>query len=99
MHVNDSLTFDGTLFEQLYPAGQNVLLHGEGFCLELQTAGFGEWMVWNPGPKGARQMDDLPDDDWQRFVCIEPVRVSRPVVLAPEQTFMGVLEARLIEVK
>ena len=37
----------------------------------------------HPGKAGAQALNDLPNDDWQRFVCIEPVRVSRPCVLQP----------------
>ena len=46
-------------------------------------------MVWNPGAEGARDLADLPDADWQRFVCVEPVIVDRPVALAPGQSFTG----------
>jgi len=45
--------------------------------------------VWNPGAEGARDLADLPDADWQRFVCVEPVIVDRPVALAPGQSFTG----------
>jgi len=38
------------------------------------------WNVW--GPK-ARAMADLGDDDWRRYVCVEPGRVSAPERLGP----------------
>jgi glucose-6-phosphate 1-epimerase len=49
-------------------------------------------MVWNPGVIGAQALKDLPDKDWKHFVCIEPVRLSRPSVLQPGEVFEGSLE-------
>ena len=58
--------------------------------------GFDQWMVWNPGASGAQALSDLPNEDWQKFVCIEPVRVDRPCVLQPGEVFEGTLRAELL---
>lgn len=91
------LGFDEAGIEQLFPArGQLALVAGTR-CLTLTTQGFDEWMVWNPGVGGAAVLTDLPPGDWQRFVCIEPVRVSRPVDLQPGEAFTGTMKAEWIE--
>lgn len=59
----------------------------------LQATGFSEWMIWNPGQVGASQISDLPDHDWQNFVCVEPVFASKPAVLAKGERFEGTLKA------
>jgi glucose-6-phosphate 1-epimerase len=39
--------------------------------IRLTTRGSQSVVVWNPGMEGARQMADVPDAQWQSFLCIE----------------------------
>jgi glucose-6-phosphate 1-epimerase len=86
-----ALRWNGQVFECLYDTSSPVELDTGMHRLQLSMTGFDQWMVWNPGMDGARLMGDLPDDDWRRFVCVEPVVVSRPVALNPGETFIGSL--------
>jgi glucose-6-phosphate 1-epimerase len=49
-------------------------------------------VVWNPWIERARALPDLRDDEWPRFICIEPSNVAASAVeLAPgEQHVMAV---------
>lgn len=76
-------------FERLYDACPALILNTGRNSLHLSVSGFDQWMVWNPGEAGFGALADLPAGDWQRFVCVEPVRVDRPVVLAPGEIFNG----------
>lgn len=55
--------------------------------IAISVDGFGELMVWNPGPSA--RFADLPPDDYREFICIEPAVVDQPVVLEPGQTWRG----------
>jgi glucose-6-phosphate 1-epimerase len=55
----------------------------------IQTEGFDDAVVWNPGPAKAAELADLPDDDWQRFLCIEAGAIGTPVTLAPGQEWVA----------
>jgi glucose-6-phosphate 1-epimerase len=44
--------------------------------LLLQSEGFDDVVVWNPGPQHGLQ--DLPADDWQRFVGLELAQIEHP---------------------
>lgn len=90
------LHWNGQAFERLYDTSSPVELDTGEHRLRLSMTGFDQWMVWNPGIDGARQMADLPDDDWRRFVCVEPVVVSRPVAMRPEEAFLGTLSVEVI---
>ena len=90
-----ALGFDGAPFERLFSASPALALRRGAHTLHLSASGFDQWMVWNPGQSGAGALADLPAGDWQRFVCIEPVRVARPVVLTPGECFEGGLHLRL----
>lgn len=63
----------------------------QGHSVTLSATGFTHWMIWNPGAAGAQQLPDLPDEDWRRFVCIEPVMLT-PQVLLPGAVFEGAYE-------
>jgi glucose-6-phosphate 1-epimerase len=83
------LQFDDTIFERLYDGCPPVTLREGHRHLRLTASGFDQWMVWNPGREEAQKLKDLLDEDWRRFVCIEPVRVKRPVVLGTGEKFVG----------
>jgi glucose-6-phosphate 1-epimerase len=89
------LQFSDAPFERLYDGCPALVLVSGARRLRLSATGFDQWMVWNPGREGARDLKDLPDEDWQRFICIEPVRVRRPVMLGVGEKFEGSLQVTL----
>jgi len=57
--------------------------------MTIQAEGFDDAVVWNPGPTRSAAISDLPDDDWQRFLCIEAAAIGTPVTLAPGQEWVA----------
>jgi len=53
-------------------------------------------MIWNPGQTLAKSISDLPNKDWENFICIEPVIASRPKLLEPGAIFDGTLNIGII---
>jgi glucose-6-phosphate 1-epimerase len=88
--------WDGHLYERLFDTASPVELQAGAARFRLSMSGFNQWMVWNPGIAGARAMKDLPDADWQRFVCVEPVIVQRAVRLEPGERFSGSFRIEVI---
>ena len=84
-------SFTGEAFERLYCDAPDIELLDGTRHLTLRSQGFSEWMVWNPGYEGARDMPDLPYEDWSKFVCIEPLIARTPLILEPGKSFMGLL--------
>ena len=60
-----------------------------GRKLLITHADFTDVVVWNPGPEKAALLSDLPDDDWQRMLCVEAARVIDPVTLPPGEEWAG----------
>ena len=56
--------------------------------LTLEQAGFSDAVVWNPGAADTAALADMEDDEYQRFVCIEPAQLT-PVTLAPGAVWEG----------
>lgn len=74
--------------DRLYHAPEHVTLNTADATLRLQQQGFSEWVVWNPGADDTRAMGDLADDEYLRFVCIEPARVN-PQMLEAGASWTG----------
>jgi glucose-6-phosphate 1-epimerase len=68
--------------DRLYQAPPAVTLNTADATLRLEQQGFSEWVVWNPGEDDARSLADLADDEYLRFICIEPARVDQQPLAA-----------------
>ena len=90
------LNGDG-LVERQYTGDAEVQLYNGSHWLKLTSSGFDSWMVWNPGSAGATKISDLPDADWDKFICIEPIVLAQPIFLEPGKTFNGQLTVSAID--
>ena len=59
-------------------------------CLSIQSRGFRDTVVWNPGPSRAAALKDLESGGWRRFVCVESATIGTPVTLAAGSRWSGV---------
>jgi len=57
--------------------------------LALDSEGFSDVVVWNPGAVGAAEIGDLPDEDWPAFLCVEAAQIAEPVRLAPGEEWVA----------
>jgi glucose-6-phosphate 1-epimerase len=73
------------VYEQV--AGAIGLASGAG-RLRLEQDGFSDAVVWNPGAADAAALADMADDEYRRFVCIEPALLG-PEVLQPGAVWRG----------
>jgi glucose-6-phosphate 1-epimerase len=56
--------------------------------LTLEQHGFTDAVVWNPGAGDAAALADMEDEEYRRFVCIEPARLEGPA-LRPGEAWQG----------
>lgn len=76
------------LDEIFYDIGGRITLRAGAACVAMEQDGFTDAVVWNPGAANAAAMPDLADDEYQRFVCIEPAAIE-PVTLQGGQQWIG----------
>jgi glucose-6-phosphate 1-epimerase len=57
--------------------------------LQEGNNGFRDCVVWNPWIDKAKSMADMNDEDYQKFVCVEPAIVQNPIRLNPSQSWYG----------
>jgi glucose-6-phosphate 1-epimerase len=68
--------------DRLYRSTPQVTLNTADATLRLEQQGFSEWVVWNPGQADAAALADLADEEYRRFVCIEPARIDQQPLAA-----------------
>ena len=73
----------GEIDRLYHDAASPLTLRELGRRVSITHADFTDVVVWNPGPEKAAQLNDLPDGDWQRMICVEAARVIDPVSLPP----------------
>ncbi len=83
------LGFDGEIDRIYYAVPRPVELHCRGTLLEVSQSGFEDVVVWNPGERLGAAIEDLPENGWQRFVCIEAALIGAPQLLAAGQQWTG----------
>ncbi len=75
--------------DAVFRTSDPVTLHDPalGRRLVVSTAGARNIVVWNPWDAKAKEVPDIGDDDWERFVCIEGANAfENAVVLAPGES-------------
>jgi glucose-6-phosphate 1-epimerase len=55
----------------------------------VDSLGFPDAVVWNPGPERAAALPDMAPGDERRMLCVEAAVVQTPVVLEPRRRWMG----------
>ncbi|HAT29941.1 MAG TPA: D-hexose-6-phosphate mutarotase [Janthinobacterium sp.] len=65
-------------------------------ALRLEQDGFTDAVVWNPGAADAAALVDLEDEEYRRFVCVEPALIE-PDSLAAGAEWSGLHRIRIAE--
>jgi len=73
------------MFERI---GSHITFDTGADKLNLQQTGFQDAVVWNPGAADAAALADMEDEEYRRFVCIEPALLT-PQVLEPGGSWRG----------
>lgn len=75
--------------DRIYPdIKAGITLTQPGGTLTLAQSGFRDAVVWNPGAADTAALADMEDDEYLRFVCIEPALIE-PATLQPGAVWRG----------
>ncbi|MFT6045654.1 MAG: glucose-6-phosphate 1-epimerase [Arenicella sp.] len=55
----------------------------------IESSGFTQTVVWNPWVEGAKQFNDMQDQDYLNMLCVESVLASQKICLQPGQSWCG----------
>jgi glucose-6-phosphate 1-epimerase len=82
------LAIEGKLDQVYEQVGPTLSLESGAGWLILEQDGFTDAVVWNPGAADAAALADMEDDEYRRFVCIEPALLG-PHALEPGARWRG----------
>ena len=88
LQAEEELRFSDKLDRIYYQLPGALTLQSGGHTLRLEQQGFTDAVVWNPGAQDAAALPDLADDEYQRFICIEPALIQ-PDLLAAGAAWSG----------
>jgi glucose-6-phosphate 1-epimerase len=66
-----------------------ILVHDGARKMTSYQRGFRDAVVWNPGAEITKTMADLEPEAYHSFLCVEPGAVEHPVVLSPQEKWVG----------
>lgn len=96
MDSSSHLQLDDALDRVYFDAPDCLELTDGKLMKRITKSGFTDVVVWNPGPEGAKSLNDMGDDEYHRMLCIEAAIVDKPITLAPDESWQGV---QAVEVK
>ena len=88
LQAEEVLQFADKLDRIYYQLPGALQLQSGDATLHLEQQGFTDAVVWNPGAQDAAALPDLADDEYQRFICIEPALIQ-PDTLAAGAAWTG----------
>lgn len=87
--VGDVLPIEGHIDRVYYATPDVIEMREPDRTLRIETRGFPETVVWNPGAEGTRTRADFADGEELRMVCVEAAVVRPPVLLASGEQWVG----------
>lgn len=85
---SDEIAIDGN-FDQIYhDVPGDIAIDTGAATLQVRQTGFTDAVVWNPGAADAAALSDMADDEYQRFVCVEPALLTL-TTLAEDEVWRG----------
>ena len=85
----DSLRIEGEIDRIYFKAPQRLELLDALGRLRIESAGFADAVVWNPGAERAAALSDLDAEGYRNFLCVEAAAVGVPLRLAPGARWSG----------
>ena len=85
LQAEELLQFADKLDRIYYQLPGALTLQYGSHTLRLEQQGFTDAVVWNPGAQDAAALPDLADDEYQRFICIEPALIQPDTLAAGAQ--------------
>jgi len=83
------LKFNGEVNRIYFNTPQRLIVREEDHAVEIESTGFSDAVVWNPGAKNGAALSDLEAEGYRHFVCVEAAAIGAPVQLAPNERWRG----------
>jgi glucose-6-phosphate 1-epimerase len=85
---NPEKRFHGEI-DRIYAQANHLLLRDGPRRMLIETADMPDVVLWNPGAEKCASLKDMPEDGWQRMLCVEAARINKPITLRPGESWSG----------
>lgn len=85
----ETLSFEEEVDRIHFNVGKPLLLWEPARSLAIESDGFRDVVVWNPGKEKCAALDDMPADGYRRMLCVEAANVGDALVLPPDESWYG----------
>lgn len=89
VETSPELGIKGEMDRIYFDSPPDLMLREPGATTLVQSTGFSDAVIWNPGEALARKFTDLEAGGWRRMLCIEAAQIGNPVRLAPGERWEG----------
>jgi glucose-6-phosphate 1-epimerase len=89
LDFNQTVHVHGEIDRIYMRATQTLLLRDQAQRTALESQGFDDVVVWNPGPEKCAALADMPPEGWREMLCVEAARITHPVDLPPGEEWAG----------
>jgi len=86
---NTPVNFPDEFDRNYHAAPRTVRLCTPEQIISVESEGFPDLVLWNPGPLLSASLKDMEPNGYQRFVCIEAAAIEKPVKLASGSCWCG----------
>lgn len=89
LQTDDTLSFSSAIDRVYFNTPQTLSLNEGPQTRLISSKGFNDVVVWNPWQEGAKQLQDLADEEYKNMLCIEAANVETPTNLAAGESWSG----------
>jgi glucose-6-phosphate 1-epimerase len=83
------VSFPGEVDRIYYAAPSPLFVRTPERSTRIETQGFPDGVVWNPGPEKCARLPDMQPDGYRSFVCVEAAAIGQPISLPPGSRWQG----------
>ena len=87
--AGETLIVDAPVDRIYRDAPRELSLFDNGRRLSIVHEQFPDTVVWNPWEDGARALDDMPDSDFRRMLCVEAAAAGQRIELGADDSWWG----------
>jgi len=84
-----ALRFEAEVDRVYHDAPRGLVLSTPEGALSIESTGFADTVVWNPGATLCARMPDMAPDGYRHMVCVEAAAARLPVTVLPGQSWTG----------
>eukprot|EP01118_Nematostelium_gracile_P017540 TRINITY_DN752_c0_g1_i1.p1 TRINITY_DN752_c0_g1~~TRINITY_DN752_c0_g1_i1.p1 ORF type:complete len:150 (+),score=44.08 TRINITY_DN752_c0_g1_i1:537-986(+) len=86
---HEMVKFGGFTDRRYLNTSNEVEISDNSSKIVVKKQNFSETVIWNIWSTKVKELSDMGENDWEKYVCVEPAAVEPRVSVAPHQSWTG----------